>query len=84
MRFISVGEYLPENKKGKYWLVIPKKWDKLMIPREEYLDIKWELIYKEMVFENRWVVLRFSRWNYSQWMWQDIRWILVIDGKCML
>jgi hypothetical protein len=69
MRFISVGEYLPENKNGKYWLVIPKEWDKLMIPREEYLDIKWELIYKDMVFENRWVVLRFSRWNYSQWMW---------------
>jgi hypothetical protein len=40
-----------------------------MIRREEYLGIKWELIYKEMVFENRWVVLRFPRWNYSQWMW---------------
>jgi hypothetical protein len=25
-----------------------------MIPREEYLDIKWELIYKKMVFANRW------------------------------
>ena len=69
MRFISVSEYLPENEKEKYWLVISKEWDKLMIPREEYLGIKWELIYKEMVFENSWVVLRFSRWNYSQWKW---------------
>jgi hypothetical protein len=25
-----------------------------MIPREEYLGIKWELIYKEMVFANCW------------------------------
>ena len=37
-----------------------------MILREECLGIKWELIYKEMVFENRWVVLRFPRLNYSQ------------------
>ena len=69
MRFISFGDYLlaTDSEKGKYWLVIPKEWDKLMIPREEYLGIKWELIYKEMVFANRWVVLRFSIWNYS---WQ--------------
>jgi hypothetical protein len=25
-----------------------------MILREECLGIKWELIYKEMAFENRW------------------------------
>jgi hypothetical protein len=43
---------LPFGKwKRKYWLVIPKEWDKLMIPREEYLGIKWEFIHKEMVFE---------------------------------
>jgi len=67
MRFISFSDYLlvTDSKKEKYWLVIPKKWDKLIIPREEYLGIKWELIYKEMVFTNRWVVLRFPRWNYS-------------------
>ena len=53
MRFISFGDYLVaiDSEKGKYWLVIPKEWDKLMIPREEYLAIKWELIHKEMVFE---------------------------------
>jgi hypothetical protein len=69
MRFISFSDYLLaiDSEKEKYWLVIPKEWDKLIIPREEYLGIKWELIYKEMVFANRWVVLRFSRWNYS---WQ--------------
>jgi len=69
MRFISFGGYLlaTDSEKGKYWLIILKEWDKLMIPREEYLGIKWELIYKEMVFANRWVVLRFPRWNYS---WQ--------------
>ena len=55
-----------------------------MILREECLGIKWELIYKEMAFENRWVVLRFPRWNYSQQMGYDIRWILVIDWKYML
>jgi len=55
-----------------------------MIPREECLGVKWELIYKETVFENRWVVLRFPRWNYSQQMEYDIRWILVIDWKYML
>jgi len=67
MRFISFGDYLlaTDLEKEKYWLVIPKEWDKLMIPREEYLGIKWELIYKEMVFANRWVVLRFPKWNYS-------------------
>jgi hypothetical protein len=31
-----------------------------MIPRKKYLGIKWELIHKEMVFENHWVVLRFQ------------------------
>jgi len=36
---------------GGYWLVIPKEWDELMIQIEEYLGIKWELIYKEMTFE---------------------------------
>jgi hypothetical protein len=50
IRFISVGNYLLENE-GGYWLVIPKEWDELMIQREEYLGIKWELIYKEMTFE---------------------------------
>jgi hypothetical protein len=67
MRFISFGDYLlaTDLEKEKYWLVIPKEWDKLMIPGEEYLGIKWELIYKEMVFANRWVVLRFPKWNYS-------------------
>jgi hypothetical protein len=55
-----------------------------MISREKYLGIKWELIYKEMVFENHWAMLRFPRWNYSQQMGNDIKWILVIDRKCML
>jgi len=55
-----------------------------MVSREKCLGIKKELIYKEMVFENRWVVLRFPRWNYSQQMGKDIRRILVIDWKCML
>jgi hypothetical protein len=50
IRFISVGNYLLENE-GGYWLVIPKEWDELMIQREEYLGIKWELIYKKMTFE---------------------------------
>ena len=47
MRFISFSDYLlaTDLEKGKYWLVIPKEWDKLIIPREEYLGIKWELIY---------------------------------------
>jgi hypothetical protein len=56
MRFISFGDYLlaMDSEKEKYWLIIPKEWDKLMIPKEEYLGIKWELIYKEMVFANRW------------------------------
>ena len=59
MRFTSFGEYLlaTESEKEKYWLIILKEWDKLMILREEYLGIKWELIYKKMVFANRWVVL---------------------------
>jgi len=63
MRFISFSDYLlaADSEKEKYWLVIPKEWDKLIIPREEYLGIKWELIYKEKVFANRWVVLKFSR-----------------------
>jgi hypothetical protein len=55
-----------------------------MISREEYLGIKWELIYKEKVFENHWVVLRFSKWNYSQQMRYNIRWILILDWKCIL
>jgi hypothetical protein len=50
MRFISIGNYLSENER-EYWLVILKEWDKLKIPREEYLSIKWEMIHKEMVFE---------------------------------
>ena len=68
MRFISFGEYLLATyaEKGQYWLIIPKEWDKLIISREEYLGIKWELIYKEMVFENHRVVIRFPRWNYSR------------------
>jgi hypothetical protein len=41
MRFISIDN----------WSVILKEWDKLMIPRENYLGIKWELIHNEMVFE---------------------------------
>ena len=70
MRFISFSDYLlaTDSEKGKYWLIILKEWDKLMIPKQKYLDIKWELIYKEMVFENCWVVLRFARWNYSRQM----------------
>jgi hypothetical protein len=72
MRFVSIGNYLKKIR-GKYWLVIPKEWDKLMISREEYLSIKWELIYKKMVFENHWIVLRFPIWNYSHQMRYDIR-----------
>jgi len=55
MRFTSFGDYLlaTDLEKEKYWLIIPKEWDKLMILRDEYLGIKWELIYKEMVFANR-------------------------------
>jgi len=51
-----------------------------MIPKEEYLGIKWELIHKEMVFET----------IELYWDFQDEiilgKWdrILVIDGKYML
>jgi hypothetical protein len=45
MRFISFSDYLlaTDLKRKNYWLIISKEWDKLMIPREEYLGIKWEL-----------------------------------------
>jgi hypothetical protein len=43
-----------------------------MIPREEYFGIKWELIYKEMVFANRWVVLRFPKEEIILCKWDRI------------
>ena len=73
MRFVNISNYLKKIEGGKYWLVIPKEWDKITISREEYLSIKWELTYKEMMFENHRVMLRFPRWNYSQQMRYDIK-----------
>jgi hypothetical protein len=51
-----------------------------MIPREEYLGIKWELIHKKIVFE----IIELC-WDFLNEIIL-IKWdkILVIDGKCML
>jgi hypothetical protein len=67
IKITNLGMVAPCSMEKITWLTIPGR-DKLMIPREEYLGIKWELIYKEMVFANHWVVLRFLRWNYSRQM----------------
>jgi hypothetical protein len=50
MRFISFSDYLlaTDLEKEKYWLVILKEWDKLIIPREEYLGIKWDGVRKPL------------------------------------
>jgi hypothetical protein len=65
--FISIDNLPFGEWERKYWLIISKESDKLMIPRDEYLLIKWIRIdlWGDDVW-NHWVELRFSRWNYSQ------------------
>jgi len=75
IRFISIDNYLPENEwERKNWLVILKEWDKLMIQKEEYLCIKWELIHKEIVFETIEM-----RWDFQDEIILN-KWVRILDG----
>jgi len=64
MRFISIDN----------WSVILKEWDKLMILREDYFGIKWELIHKEMVFETIELC-----WNFQDEIILG-KWVRIFDG----
>jgi hypothetical protein len=55
-----------------------------MVPREEYIGIKWGLIYKEMTFEKSLSCVEIFKMKLFSVNGIGYWWILVIDGKYIL